>query len=55
MLCRYFKYPGVLRRMRQGPLGAEMDAIASALERAGYARLSARRYLSLIASFRRRK
>ena len=53
MLCRYFKYPGVLRRMRQGPLGVEIDAIASALERAGYARLSARRYLSLIASFSR--
>lgn len=53
MLHRYFKYPGVLRRMRQGPLGAEMDAIASDLERAGYTRLSARRYLSLIASFSR--
>lgn len=53
MLHRYFKYPGVLRRMRQGPLGAEMDAIASDLERAGYTRLSARRYLSLMASFSR--
>lgn len=53
MLQRFFKYPGVLRRMRQGPFATEIDAIADALDRAGYARLSARRYLSLIASFSR--
>jgi site-specific recombinase XerD len=53
MLHHYFKYPGVLRRMRKGPLGARMDTVASDLERAGYSRLSARRYLSLIASFSR--
>jgi site-specific recombinase XerD len=53
MLSHYFKYPGVLRRMRLGPLGAEIDRIASDLDRAGYTRLSARRYLSLIASFSR--
>lgn len=53
MLHLYFKYPGVLRRMRQGPLGDKIDAIASDLGRAGYTRLSARRYLSLIASFSR--
>jgi site-specific recombinase XerD len=53
MLERFFKYPGVLRRMRQGPLATEIDAIADALDRAGYAHLSARRYLSLIASFSR--
>jgi hypothetical protein len=53
MLNRYFKYPGVLRRMRLGPLGAEIDIVADDLERAGYAYLSAKRYLSLIASFSR--
>jgi integrase/recombinase XerD len=53
MLEHYFKYPGVLRRMRLGPLGAEIDAMASDLERAGYTRLSARRYLSLTARFSR--
>jgi integrase/recombinase XerD len=53
MLDRFFKYPGVLRRMRLGPLGAEIDTIAGDLERAGYTRLSARRYLSLTASFSR--
>src|SRR5438093_3928010 len=53
MLSHYFKYPGVLRRMRLGPLGAEIDTIAGDLDRAGYTRLSARRYLSLIASFSR--
>ncbi len=25
MLERYFKYPGVLRRLRQGPLAEEID------------------------------
>jgi site-specific recombinase XerD len=53
MLNRYFVYPGVLTRMRQGPLRSEIDTIASDLERAGYTRLSARRYLTLIASFSR--
>ena len=55
MLDHYFKftYPAVLRRVRRGPLGGEMDAIASALARTGYARLSARRYLSLTANFSR--
>jgi site-specific recombinase XerD len=53
MLSHFFKYPGVLRRMRLGPLGTEIDKIATDLERAGYTRLSARRYLSLIATFSR--
>jgi site-specific recombinase XerD len=53
MLNYYFKYPGVLRRMRRGPLGDKIDAIATVLLRAGYTRLSARRYLSLLASFSR--
>lgn len=53
MLSHYFTYPGVLRRMRRGPLGRVIDCIASGLDRAGYTRLSARRYLSLMASFSR--
>jgi hypothetical protein len=53
MLNHYFKYPGVLRRMRLGPLGAEIDRVAEHLERVGYAYLSAKRYLSLIAGFSR--
>jgi integrase/recombinase XerD len=51
MLDHYFNYPGVLRRMRVGPLKAEIDRVANDLERAGYTYLSAKRYLSLIASF----
>ena len=53
MLNHYFKYPGVLRRMRLGPLGAEIDRVAEHLERTGYTYFSAKRYLSLIASFSR--
>src|SRR2546425_12306307 len=53
MLSHDFTYPGVLRRMRRGPLGGVIDTIASGLDRAGYTRLSARRYLSLMASFSR--
>ena len=53
MLDTYFKYPAVLRRMRCGPLTEEIDEIASDLERAGYDRLAAKRYLSLTATFSR--
>lgn len=53
MLSTYFKYPAVLRRMRHGPLAEEIDEIASGLERAGYAWLAAKRYLSLTATFSR--
>jgi integrase/recombinase XerD len=53
MISRYFVYPGVLARMRRGPLRATIDTIAGDLNQAGYTRLSARRYLSLIASFSR--
>src|ERR1700745_4259114 len=53
MLDHYFNYPGVLRRMRVGPLKAEIDRVANDLERSGYNYLSAKRYLSLIASFSR--
>lgn len=49
----YFKYPGVLRRMRLGPLAGKIDIVADDLKRAGYAYLSVKRYLSLIASFSR--
>jgi len=53
MLNHYFKYPGVLRRMRLGPLGTEIDVIADDLKNTGYTYLSTKRYLSLIASFSR--
>lgn len=53
MLETYFKYPGVLRRMRQGPLAGLIDQIASDLERAGYSPGSAKRYLSLVGTFSR--
>jgi site-specific recombinase XerD len=49
----YFKYRGVLQRMRLGPLGGKIDIVAEDLKRAGYTYLSAKRYLSLIASFSR--
>jgi hypothetical protein len=51
MLDQHFNYPGVLQRMRVGPFKAEIDRVANDLERAGYTYLSAKRYLSLIASF----
>jgi integrase/recombinase XerD len=53
MLNRYFKYPGVLRRMQLGPLRCEINTVADDLEQAGYTYLSAKRYLSLMASFSR--
>ena len=53
MLNRYFKYPGVLQRMQLGPLRGVIDTVADDFERAGYTYLSAKRYLSLIASFSR--
>lgn len=53
MLNSYFKYPGVLRRMRRGPLAGEIDKIAGDLESTGYAWEAAKRYLSLTATFSR--
>ena len=53
MLETYFKYPGVLHRMRRGPLAGVIDQIASDLERTGYSPGSAKRYLSLVATFSR--
>src|SRR5262245_27246953 len=53
MLERYFMYPGVLKRMRRGPLVHEIEEIAGTLEQTGYSRATVRRYLSLVASFSR--
>jgi integrase/recombinase XerD len=53
MLDSYFKYPGVLRRMRRGPLAGDIDGFAEELARLGYTRATARRYLSLMATFSR--
>jgi hypothetical protein len=46
MLEDYFLYRGVLKRLRRGALGAEMDRIAEHFSSLGYKRGSARIYLS---------
>ena len=51
MLELYFKYPGVLRRLRGGALGGEMDRIAAHFSEVGYKRASAKVYLSRLARF----
>jgi len=51
MLDQYFKYPGVLRRLRSGALGGEMDRIAAHLSAIGYKRASAKIYISRIGRF----
>jgi hypothetical protein len=53
MLEFYFSYRGVLKRLRSGALGAEMDRIASYFSSLGYKRASAKIYLSRIARFGR--
>jgi len=53
MLDFYFKYPGVLRRMRRGPLAGDIDDLAGEFARLGYTHATARRYLSLLATFSR--
>jgi hypothetical protein len=53
MLDFYFKYPGVLRRMRRGPLASDIDDLADEFARLGYTHATARRYLSLLATFSR--
>jgi site-specific recombinase XerD len=53
MLERFYKYPKVLKRMRGGALGGEMDCIAARLSEVGYTRASARIYLAQIARFSR--
>jgi site-specific recombinase XerD len=51
MLEFYFSYRRVLKRFRNGALGAEMDRIAGDLFSLGYKRASAKIYLSRIARF----
>jgi len=51
MLECYFRYRGVLERLRRGPLASEIDDIAGHLALHRYAPTSARRYLCLIARF----
>ena len=49
MLELYYKYPRVLRRLRSGGLGGEMDRIAAYLFKHGYKRGSAKVYLRRLA------
>lgn len=51
MLELYFKYPGVLKRLRSGALGEEMDRIASYFFEVGYKRASAKIYISRLCKF----
>lgn len=51
MLELYYKYPRVLKRLRSGVLGDEMDRIAAHFFEAGYKRGSARIYLQHVARF----
>ncbi len=51
MLDSYFKYPRVLRRLRGGALGKEMDRIAAHFADLGYNPASAKIYISRLAKF----
>jgi len=51
MLELYFKYPGVLKRLRRGALGGEMDRIAAYFSKVGYKRASAKIYISRLCKF----
>lgn len=51
MLELYFKYPKVLRRLRCGALGEEMDRVAAHLFELGYSCGSAKVYISRLARF----
>jgi len=51
VLDRYFKYPGVLRRLRSGALGKEMDRIAAHFFDIGYKPASAKIYISRLGRF----
>lgn len=53
MLEFYFSYRGVLKRLRDGALGAEMERIAGRFFSLGYKQASAKLYLSRIARFSR--
>jgi integrase/recombinase XerD len=51
MLDFYFAYRGVLRRLRSGALGHEMDRFASHFFQLGYKRASAKIHISRLARF----
>jgi len=51
MLDFYFAYRGVLRRLRSGALGPEMDRFAAHFFQLGYKRASAKIYISRLARF----
>ena len=51
MLDFYFTYPKVLRRLRDGALGNEMDRIAAHFSELGYNRASAKIYIARLAKF----
>ena len=51
MLDFYFTYPKVLRRLRDGALGNEMDRIAAHFSDLGYNRASAKIYIGRLAKF----
>ncbi|WP_292704356.1 hypothetical protein [Mesorhizobium sp.] len=51
MLEFYFSYCGVLKRLRSGSLGGEMDRLAEHFFALGYKRASAKIYLSRIRRF----
>jgi len=51
VLDLYFKYPGVLKRLRNGALGNEMDRIAAHFFEIGYKHDSAKRYISNLGRF----
>ena len=53
MLELYYRYPKVLKRVRGGPLGDQMDRIAARLADAGYRPSAAKIYLERIARFSR--
>lgn len=51
MLEHYFKYPRVLRRLKRGGLGNDLDRIAAYLFDNGYQQASAKVYLSRLGRF----
>lgn len=53
MLELYYQYPKVLRRLRSGALGDQMDRIAARLSETGYKPAAAKIYLERIARFSR--
>jgi len=51
MLDLYFKYPGVLPRLRSGGLGGEMDRIAAHFAEIGYKHASVKVYIGRLGRF----